>query len=98
MAISLTLDFPDAWVPRLVALYDVQVRGLQDIPRIQQLLVDLGLGSVDELTSRQKAMVCILWEQAQKLRRFEGKAAADQAEEAVEQDIDANFPLEAGDA
>lgn len=98
MAISLTLNFPDAWVPRLVDLYDVQIHGLAGVPRVQQLLIDLGLGSVDELTSRQKATVCILWEQAMKLNRFEGKAAAETAEDLVEQDINDNFPLEAGDA
>ena len=97
MAISLTLDFDDTWAGRLAPMIVEFADEIGEHPIVVALLAALGIGSVDDLTTKQKAKLILLFYLLTRLQRFEGQVAAEDARNLVLEDIADNFPLEVGD-
>ena len=99
MAISLTLDFDDTWAGRLAPMVVSRVDRAQRNPVIVALIDALpGVDSVDDLTTKQKAKLWILFQLLCQLSIYEGEQAGTAAQQVVIDDIADNFPLEVGDA
>lgn len=98
MAISITLDFDDTWAARLAPMVVELANDIAQHEIVIALLLALGIPSVDDLTTKQKGTLILLFHLLTRLQRYEGQAAAAAAQETVIEDIADNFPLEVGDA
>jgi hypothetical protein len=99
MAISITLDFDDTWAGRLAPMVVDRIENAQYNPVIVALIDSLpDVDSVDDLTTKQKAKLWILFGLLCQLQRWEGQEAGRAAQQTVIDDIAINFPLEAGEA
>ena len=99
MAISLTLNFDDTWAGRLAPMIVSKVDEAQYNPVIVALLDGLtGIDTVDDLTTKQKAKLWILFRLLGELSVYEGNEAAGVARQTVVEDVRDNFPLEVGEA
>ena len=99
MAVSITLNFDDEWAGRLAPMILSAVDQAQHHPIIIALIDALpGIDSVDDLTTRQKAKLWILFGLLGQLAKYERQIASQVAQDAVGDDIADNFPLEVGDA
>ena len=97
MAISITLDFDTAWADRLQPMIIEFADEMRENPLVLALLASLGIDSVDDLTTKQKAKLILLFYLLTRLQNFEGQVAASDARDLVIEDIADNFPLEVGD-
>lgn len=97
MAVTITLDFDDTWAGRLQPMIVEFADEIRDDPIVVALLLALGIGSVDDLTDKQKAKLILLFYLLTRLQNYEGQVAAEDARDIVIDDIADNFPLEVGD-
>ena len=96
--VTITLVFDSEWAGRLGPMIVEKIDNARVNPVILALLDALGIDSVDDLTTKQKAKLWILFHLLKELVKFERQEAATLAGEAVANDIADNFPLEVGDA
>ena len=98
-SVSITLNFDTEWAGRLAPMIIAAVDQAQHHPIIISLIDALnGIDSVDDLTTRQKAKLWILFGLLGQLSIYEEHEAARLAGEAIHDDIADNFPLEVGNA
>lgn len=99
MAVTLTLNFDDAWAARLQPMVYSELDRHSSHPIIVGLLESLpAIETIDDLSPKQQGILLILFDLLGRLQRFEGDSAAKSARLDIATDIAANFPLEVGDA
>lgn len=99
MAITLRLNFDDAWAARLAPVIENLVASERNHPTLIALIDGLdGIDSIDDLTLKQKARLWITFNLMLNVEGFEAPPASRAAGAAVIADIRSSFPLEVGDA
>ena len=99
MAIQLVFDFDNTWAARLAPMIQYRADEMRGNDVVVALIDSLpSIDSIDDLSVKQKAKLVMLVDLLRHLMKFEGREAADQAQQIVIDDIVANFPLEVGDA
>lgn len=94
MPVSVTFTFDDAWVARIAPVVQARLEGIQDDPVVQSRLAGWGVGSVWDLTPKQKFKLVVLYDLLRGTASTEGNVAGSAARDSAITDVEENFPLE----
>lgn len=94
MSVSVTFTFDDTWVARIAPVVQARLEGIQDNPVVLARLAGWGVGSVWDLTPKQKFKLVVLYDLLRGTASTEGNVAGAAARESAVEDVENTFPLE----